>query len=99
MKKVYDNPEYFGLSIIGSVELEAPEWSFYTLCVWKGSDGFYLATDSGCSCPDPFENYGSKDELTGPLNAEQAIEEATSLWTEAGAYDPEEFHSLMVNIS
>jgi len=99
MKNVYDNPSDFGLSILGAVELEAPEWSFYTLCVWKNESGYYLGTDSGCSCPSPFENYDGIDDLTGPLSAADAIEEATSLWTHAGSYEPEDFRALMDNIS
>jgi hypothetical protein len=99
MTNVYYSPEYFDLSIVGTAELEEGCYSFYTLCVWKGASGFYLATDSGCSCPSPFENYNGVDDLTGPLSAAQAIEEATSLWTQAGAYDPEDFHYLMKNIS
>ena len=99
MKNVYYNPDDFGLSVLGSVELEEGDYSFYTLCVWKGVDGFYLATDSGCSCPSPFENYDGIGDLTGPLSAADAIEEATSLWQHAGSYEPDEFHALMGNIS
>lgn len=41
-------------------------------------EGFYLTTDAGCSCPTPFESHTIED-VTGPLTAEQAIQEATDL--------------------
>lgn len=53
-------------------------WEFYDLAVLKMPDGFYISTDSGCSCPSPFESHTLAD-FTGPLTAEQVIEEYTSL--------------------
>ena len=52
------------------------DWSVIGL--WTGPQGYYLGTDSGCSCYSPWENYDTGD-LTGPLTAEQAREEITSL--------------------
>ena len=75
------------LNHVGSAELQYEAWSFYMVDAWKGPDGFYIGTDSGCSCPMPFEWLRSPDQLTGPLTAEQAIEEITSLGT--AAYDAE----------
>lgn len=77
-----------------SIDLGEPDYSFYLLGVWKTEDGYYLSTDSGCSCPMPWENH-SEGDFTGPLTAEQAIEEATSLWLDAGSYDEEQFASAM----
>lgn len=40
--------------------LDRPDLSyeFDTLCFWKDSEGtVYSASDTGCSCPVPFENY------------------------------------------
>ena len=97
---VYYSPEAFELKLIGEVDLSEPDYSFDILAVWKGESGYYLATDSGCSCPSPFENYNTVDDLTGPLTAEQAKEEATSLWTDSWRtpYDPEGFRALMETI-
>lgn len=83
--------EYEGLEKIAEIHLEEPDYSFYLLGVWKDENGgYYLATDSGCSCPTPWESH-SKEDLTGPLTASQAVTEATSLWRLAGSYDPQGF--------
>lgn len=107
----YNNPfedETTGYRKVAEVELSEPFYSFNTLVVLEKDGGLYLATDSGCSCPTPFESH-TEDDLTGPLTIEQAIEEATSLWLsgsehydyKAGkyvqgevGYDPEGFESF-----
>ena len=53
------------------------DWSIIGL--WKGPLGYYLGTDSGCSCNGAWEYYNGPDDLTGPLTAEQAREEVESL--------------------
>jgi hypothetical protein len=93
------NPEKFGLEYVVEVELAEPDYSFDILGVWKNEQGYYLSTDSGCSCPSPWESH-TIDDLTGPLTAEQAKEEATTLWSESygNKYDPESFASAMALI-
>lgn len=76
---IADNASAFGLTFLGSFDLEDEPWQFYILGIWKGPEGYYLSTDSGCSCPSPWENHTSLEDLTGPLTAEQAREEAESL--------------------
>lgn len=91
------NPELFGFdSVVGEVYLSAPDYSFELLAALKNDKGYYLSTDSGCSCPSPWESHTAED-FTGPLTAEQAREEATSLWSGAygGGYAPEEFKQLL----
>lgn len=52
---LYSNPEMFGLQIIGSIDI-TEGWDFNKLIVWRDGDNNLLwATDSGCSCPLPFE--------------------------------------------
>lgn len=89
---IYYDPENYGLTVLTTVELAEPDYSFDMLAVWKGPEGFYLATDSGCSCPSPFENYGGIDDLTGPLTAADAICEMMELWN---GYDPLSFASAL----
>lgn len=60
------------------IDLDNEPWEFYYAGVWEKSDGYYLSTDSGCSCPIPWENH-SEDSLTGPLTWDQAKEELRSL--------------------
>lgn len=84
---------------VAEVSLSEPDWSFDLLGIWKTEDGYYLSTDSGCSCPTPWESH-TDDDLTGPLTASQAREEATSLWKGAygGEYAPEAFAAAMALI-
>ncbi len=46
--------------------------------VWKDDKGnHYLATDSGCSCPSPFENYHDIESLTRfDENSLQVVDDA-----------------------
>lgn len=77
---LYYNPEDSGLTKVAELELTEPFYSFDLAAAWRDTEGqFYLGTDSGCSCPTPFENFASIADLTGPLTAAQVIEEATSL--------------------
>lgn len=98
-ENVYYNPEKYGLEIVMNVELSEPDYSFDYLVIWKGEDGFYLGTDSGCSCPIPFESYAGVEDLTGPLTAEQAREEAQSLWDDSYyKYQPDEFAEALSKV-
>src|SRR5690242_19010016 len=82
----YDtNPYYFperhGLTIVGKVDLSEPDYSFDYLVCWRDTIGnFYLGTDSGCSCPSPFEDYNGVADMTGPLSRAQAIAESRSIY-------------------
>lgn len=82
----YYNPEATGLVKVAEVELDEPCYSFDTVAVWADAHGMYLATDSGCSCPTPFENYNGKQDMTGPLTIDQTLEEASAL--KAAHYNP-----------
>lgn len=64
-----------------SYEPDGYEWD--SVGVWADELGFYLGTDGGCSCNYEWEHY-TDDALTGPLTAEQAVEEVTSLLTDSG---------------
>jgi hypothetical protein len=80
-------PEYWerygqfdGLTRLDTLELDNEAYQFYELGLWREDEGagYFLATDSGCSCPTPWESL-ERDDLTGPLTREQAEEEARSL--------------------
>lgn len=83
----YYNPEKHGLTKLGELDLAEPSYSFDLVVAWKGADGIYLGTDSGCSCPTPFEDYAGVQDMTGPLTAAQAVEEVCSLAVKAQGYD------------
>lgn len=69
------------LKMIDAVELSGESWGFDLVGAWiDPTGGILLGTDSGGSCPIPWENHLEIDSFTGPLTVEQAQEEATSLW-------------------
>lgn len=62
---IYCEPEKFGLAIFEEINDDNASYSFDDFVIFKRlSDGALLwASDSGCSCPSPFESVGV-DELT-----------------------------------
>lgn len=75
---VYYQPEKFGLKIIADVEWDHEDYQFNMTVVWQDEDGnFYMADDSGCSCPSPFENVTALDMLDGPFTAFEVVSQLT----------------------
>lgn len=66
---VYYGPEEFDLKTVGEISWDDEPYQFELTVVWKDNEGnLYWASDSGCSCPSPFEDFYSKDQLeTGSL--------------------------------
>ena len=75
MSGVYYSPETYGLETVAELDLSEPNYSFDLLVVWKRlSDGQLLyGTDSGCSCPSPFEGVGVGDLAEFSWTAIEAI--------------------------
>jgi hypothetical protein len=75
----YAQPEKFGLTPIGMVDWYGDEacYEFSVTQVWKHEESgeFWWASDSGCSCYGPFENFRVEDG---------DIEKGT--WSQAIAY-------------
>lgn len=77
-----DDPQGNGfIEVVAHGNLDYPEWAFYVFAVLRKEDGYYLSTDSGCSCPTPWESH-TADDFTGPLTAAQVHEEVRSLASE-----------------
>ena len=65
MSDLYYDPEKFGLTTLGEVEWYEPCYDFDTTAVWISADKtLYWASDSGCSCPSPFESFTSLSDAT-----------------------------------
>lgn len=65
MSNVYYYPEQFGLTTIGEVEWSEPCYDFDLTVLWRDEAGkLYWASDSGCSCPSPFEDLGGLNDLS-----------------------------------
>jgi hypothetical protein len=62
---VYYSPEQWNLEPFAELELTEPDYSFDLVVVWRHKDTgeLYFAQDSGCSCPSPFEDFTSIDDL------------------------------------
>ena len=63
-ENIYYRPEAHGLTIIAEANDPNACYSFNDFVVWKDEGGnLFYASDCGCSCPTPFEDYKSKDDL------------------------------------
>lgn len=69
----YYNPAEAGLEML-SFEDDNLSYEFDILAFWSTKDGVvYSASDSGCSCPVPFEDYTSLAELERVGSVKQAL--------------------------
>jgi hypothetical protein len=60
----YYSPEKMGLTLIDMVDYSSGDYEFDYRIVWQHEDGTFLtARDSGCSCPCPFENHTTLQDL------------------------------------
>jgi len=75
---VLDNPEKFGLRLVGTMEYSDMNYCFDTRAVWERlSDGtLYTARDSGCSCPTPFGQTTELDRLFSVSELEEEFQTA-----------------------
>jgi len=81
---VWSDPEDFGLVPLGSFDYGPQDYCFNIFAVWqhKETGRLYYAVDCGCSCPAPFEDYHSLDDLT-VISRPDLFKEMKS-----GAYQP-----------
>lgn len=61
----YSYPENSGLEIVAEIEYSDRNYNFDTRVVWKHIESglVYTARSSGCSCPMPFEEFDTIDDL------------------------------------
>lgn len=59
----YYHPEKYGLTPVGEVSWDDAAYQFdFTVVYHRKEDGKFLyASDSGCSCPSPFEDHELSD--------------------------------------
>jgi hypothetical protein len=62
-KNAYYYPEALGLTIVAVLEYSDENYCYDTCVVWQKDGALYMARDSGCSCPTPFEDYTSVESL------------------------------------
>lgn len=79
-----------GLEFLGDYEIRDEPYEFDLVGVWRGADGYYVGTDSGCSCPTPWEWLGGdRTNLTGPMSLEDAGQAVAELAETYGKYNYE----------
>lgn len=80
----YYNPELLDLELI-SFDQPNLSYEYNTLCFWASKTGqIYSASDSGCSCPTPFENNYSGETIEETL---QKLERVGSVDQTLGIFD------------
>lgn len=74
MTNYYYDPASAGLEMLAFEDHGArDDYGFDILAFWVDKDGVvYSASDSGCSCPSPFEDYTSMHMLERVGSVEQA---------------------------
>ena len=81
----YYHPEQLGLEIISFDEPDLA-YEYNTLCFWASADGkIYSASDSGCSCPTPFEDKHDRPtckEVLNTLNRVTSVKQAERIFDE-----------------
>lgn len=71
MSNIYYHPEEHAAEIVDSVDIDGDS-GFEMWVVWKKGDKILWGSDSGCSCPAPFEDYSSVEEMR-PLTKESYL--------------------------
>lgn len=76
MNDVYYNPEQFDLKVVAEIDLSDGDYQFDLRVVWRHlpTGRLLTARDSGCSCPSPFEDYHSIDDLE-VMNLDEIVRE------------------------
>jgi hypothetical protein len=62
---IYYKPESHGLKIFAELDEDDLSYEFDMIVVWQrlSDKKLFWARDSGCSCPSPFENFASIEDL------------------------------------
>jgi hypothetical protein len=82
-RNAYYNPEAHSLTIFGEADAGG-SYHFDKFVVWKTSEGDYIwGTDSGCSCPSPFEEFVVANAARG--NAHDVLVDLRA-WSKSDAY-------------
>lgn len=68
MPNIYYQPEAYGLTVVGEIEMYDMGYGFDTTVLWRNEAGKYFwAHDSGCSCPVPFEECNLSNMSSGTV--------------------------------
>lgn len=72
------------------VDLAPPDYSFDYLGIFYEEGKWWTGKDSGCSCPTPWQGFGSVTDLSGPYTAVEIRQQLRSLEPAAwSSYTPD----------
>lgn len=78
----YYDPEKLELELLSFDEPNL-RYEYNTLCFWATKDGqIYTASDSGCSCPTPFESFSgeTQKDVLRQLERVGSLEQAENIF-------------------
>ena len=99
----YDNDK-LGLEMLSFDEPDM-SYEFNTLCFWATPDRrVYSASDSGCSCPTPFEDYegDNLDKILPLLERVGSVEQGERIfdaWNKAYDWDKGDYSAQHLQVS
>lgn len=82
-----DDPAKCGLTIVATISWDDTAYQFDETIVWQdnATGGLYMASDSGCSCPSPFEDFHCMADLERVVT----IAQIDSLLNQTRPYGPD----------
>jgi hypothetical protein len=84
-KNIYYTPEAFGLTEVFDVDKSSGSYEFDSFVIWKDDNGrYYWGSDSGCSCPVPYDSSDISNILQGSLR--DAVNDAR-VWIKAESWN------------
>lgn len=103
LNNVYYDPIKFGLDIVGEIDVggsyEFDKFVVWSRRAWDGAGSrFVYGTDSGCSCPTPFEDVGVNDLIE--IDTPDTLRRAIDVWAhdQYNKPDPTEVADLLAKV-
>jgi hypothetical protein len=87
---IYYNPEQLGLKVFAEISNLALDYEFSMFIVWQDAEGnLFYGEDSGCSCPEPFQDVTGVEDLNTIIGADglQAFFDALTSWGKNNSTD------------
>lgn len=96
MSNVYYDPEKLGLKIVGVLDQPDLSYEYNTFVVWQHEDSkrLFYATDTGCSCPTPFEEYNFESPDNNTLTEIKAGDSWNSFVNDVSNFCNEDWRSI-----
>lgn len=89
MRNIYYHPEECGFSVFYTLDQNA-DCGFDIFLILKKNDTeeLFYATDSGCSCPSPFDDTDVSNFV--PIRTDEQLRDALDAWSAGGTADKQD---------